>query len=45
MSQVTFAISLARNPALTDNRTMTRLRSGVTGGCGVGEEDFELFAR
>jgi hypothetical protein len=42
MSHVKFAISLARNPALIDSRTMTRSPELISGCGGVGEEGFDL---
>ena len=43
ISQVSLAISPARKPAFTDKRTMTRLRSGVSGCASVGEELAQLL--
>jgi hypothetical protein len=45
MSQVRLAISPARKPALTDKRTMTMFRLGVSAVGGVDEEVFYVSIR
>ena len=43
MSHVKFAISPARNPALTDNKTIDPISNWVSGALGEGEEIANVF--